>query len=104
MGHQARIMAGRGAQVDERVPFISIPLADSRHPEVLKLKSELDAGRVPDQFARLTERLHAALLEVTEDLDYVIAHNVCSLNKNLPLTAALRQLSERESRSRRSEE
>ena len=99
-GQQVRIIAGRGTQVDERVPFISIPLADSRHPEVLKLKSELDAGRVPDQFARLTERLHAALLEATEDLDYVIAHNVCSLNKNLPLTAALRQLSERESRSR----
>jgi len=99
-GHQVRIIAGRGAQVDERIPFISIPLADSRHPEVLALKSELASGRVPDQFAGLTERLYAALLEAAEDLDYLIAHNVCSLNKNLPLTAALKHLSECTSRPR----
>ncbi len=92
-GHQVRILAGRGAQVDERIPFISIPLADSRHPEILALKPELSAGRLPDEFAGLSDRLCATLLEATEGLDTLIAHNVCSLNKNLPLTAALKWLS-----------
>jgi glycosyltransferase involved in cell wall biosynthesis len=43
----------------------------------------------------LTTRLTDELLVVTRGVDYVIAHNVCSLAKNLPLTAALKVLSER---------
>jgi len=92
-GHQVRILAGRGAQVDKRIPFISILLADSRHPEILRLKPELSAGRLPEQFASLAERLYKSLVEETKGLDYLVAHNVCSLNKNLPLTAALKRLS-----------
>ncbi|HSF83540.1 MAG TPA: glycosyltransferase [Anaerolineales bacterium] len=92
-GHQVRILAGRGSQVDGRVPFVRMPLADSRHPEILALKPELSAGHIPDRFDLITEKLYRALLERTEGLDYLIAHNVCSLNKNMPLTAALRQLS-----------
>ena len=52
-GHQVRIVAGRGEQIDPRIPVVQIPLADSRHPDVLSIKTELDAGRVPDQFAEL---------------------------------------------------
>lgn len=103
LGHQARmladdgffvqIVAGRGAQVDERIPFISLPLADSRHPEILAVKAELDAGRVPEEFATLTDRLTDALANITLGVDFLIAHNVCSLAKNLTLTAALKNLS-----------
>src|SRR5512136_662880 len=56
-GHNVRILAGRGAQVDPRIPFVQVPLADSRHPEILALKAELDAGRVPPVFEELTSRL-----------------------------------------------
>jgi glycosyltransferase involved in cell wall biosynthesis len=94
-GHHVKIVAGRGAQTDERIPFIHLPLADSRNPEVLSVKAELDAGRIPDHFEDLTTRLTDELLVVTRGVDYVIAHNVCSLAKNLPLTAALKVLSER---------
>jgi hypothetical protein len=53
-GHFVQIVAGRGAQFDDRIPFIQLPLADSRHPDVLSVKAELDAGQVPDEFEQLT--------------------------------------------------
>lgn len=92
-GHQVRIVAGRGEQTDPRVPVVQIPLADSRHPDILRIKSELDAGRLPPEFSRLADSLAADLNEVLGDADILIAHNVCSLNKNLVLTAAIRNLS-----------
>src|ERR1041384_3790120 len=84
-GHQVSIVAGRGEQTDSRVPFIRIPLADSRHPEILALKAELDAGQLPAGFAKLADTLAASLMEALDDTDILIAHNVCSLNKNLVL-------------------
>ena len=92
-GHEVRIAAGRGQQTDPRVPFLHFPLADSRHPEILELKAELDAGRLPPGFSRLADALAAELKERLDDADVLIAHNVCSLNKNLVLTAAVRNLS-----------
>ena len=93
-GHQVRIVAGRGGQVDARIPFFSIPLLDSRHEQVLRLKADLDAGRVPKEFDPLVEQIVSQLREAIADADILIAHNVCSLNKNLALTAALQKLSE----------
>ena len=93
-GHQVRIVAGRGEQTDPRIPFIQIPLADSRHPDVLSLKKELDTGRVPNSFAALIDSLTTHLRAALQDVDVLIAHNVCSLNKNLALTAAVRNLSQ----------
>jgi glycosyltransferase involved in cell wall biosynthesis len=94
-GHKVTIIAGRGAQTDDRIPFVSLPIADSRHPDILSVKAELDSGRIPDHFKDLTIRLTDGLVELARGVDYVIAHNVCSLAKNLPLTAALKALSER---------
>ena len=92
-GHRVRIIAGRGEQTDERIAFSSVPEVDSRHPEVLALKAELDAGRIPTGFEPLVQRIAARLMELVGDADRVIAHNVCSLNKNLALTAALHRIS-----------
>jgi glycosyltransferase involved in cell wall biosynthesis len=92
-GHEVRIVAGRGEQTDPRIPFVQVPMADSRHPDVLALKSELDAGRLPANFAKSADALAADLNEALGDADVLIAHNVCSLNKNLVLTAAVRNLS-----------
>lgn len=99
-GHQVRIVAGRGKQTDPRIPFIHLPMADSRHPDVLAVKAELDAGHVPPKFAELVDSLTANLNHVLEDVDVLIAHNVCSLNKNLALTAAVWNLATHHKRSR----
>jgi glycosyltransferase involved in cell wall biosynthesis len=91
-GHQVQIVAGRGEQTDPRIPFIHLPMADSRHPDVLALKAELDAGLLPANFSRFVDTLTANFNEILEDVEVLIAHNVCSLNKNLALTAAVRNL------------
>ncbi len=91
-GHDVRIVAGRGEQACLPVPFVSLPLADSRHPRVEALKAEMDAERSPPELERLTSDLESALRKELESADVTIAHNVCSLHKNLALTAALRNL------------
>jgi glycosyltransferase involved in cell wall biosynthesis len=88
-GHQVRIVAGRGEQMDARIPFVSIPLVDSRGKEVAAVKAELDSGRVPAEFGSLVARIGSQLRGVLAGTETLIAHNVCSLNKNLALTAAL---------------
>jgi len=91
-GNVVRLLAGRGEAFDDRIPFVHVPLADSRHPDILAVKAELDQGHIPAAFEALTSRIFAQLLELTATTDVLIAHNVCSLNKNLPLTAALHRL------------
>lgn len=91
-GHAVRLVAGRGEALGDAIPFIQIPLADSQHPRVLALKAQLDCGDVPEQFDSLRDELAAQLQTALSDVDILIAHNVCSLNKNLALTAALHKL------------
>jgi len=94
-GHQVMIIAGRGEQTDPRIDFVRLPRADSRHPDVMAVKAQLDEGRVPSEFHDLVASLTADLSETLDDVDVLVAHNVCSLNKNLALTAALRNLADR---------
>lgn len=91
-GHAVRILAARGEQTDPRIDLVRIPLADSRHPDVLMVKEALDAGQVPAGFAPLQAELERQLREALAGVEVLIAHNVCSLNKNLALTAALYRL------------
>lgn len=91
-GHDVRVLAGRGEQASLPVPFVPIPLVDSRHPRVEALKIDLDAGRAPPDLEVLTSDLESWLAKELESVDLVIAHNVCSLHKNLALTAALHRL------------
>ena len=55
----------------------------------------MDGGRVPDDFAALVADLERELLAALAGVDVVVAHNVCSLHKNLALTAALQRLNGR---------
>lgn len=88
-GHQVTIFAGRGSALGPKIPFCQIPEADSRHAEVLAVKAELDAGTVSPRFNTLVDRLLAVLGRELKGFDYLIAHNVATLHKNLALTAAL---------------
>jgi mannosylglucosylglycerate synthase len=90
-GYQVRIVAGRGAAVDDRIRFVLVPLADSQHPAVLAAKTDLDRGRTPLDFEQLVTEIQVELAGALEGVDVVMAHNVCSLHKNLALTAALRR-------------
>ena len=94
-GHEVRIIAGRGAAPDPRVRFVEIPLVDTHHPTIARLQRELDEGRVPGDFSEVVATIAAQLDTALLGLDIVIAHNVCSLNLNLALTAALRKVMDR---------
>jgi mannosylglucosylglycerate synthase len=94
-GQQVTILAGRGAQTDPRVAFSELPQVDSRHPEVEAVKAELDAGKVTRRFETLVGDLESELSRRLAGTQVLIAHNVCSLNKNLALTAALKKVTEK---------
>ena len=91
-GHAVRLIAARGESLGEKIPLTTIPLADSRHERVAAAKQELDRGEVTAKFKSLWRDLAEQLKNALSDVDILIAHNVCSLNKNLALTAALHQL------------
>jgi glycosyltransferase involved in cell wall biosynthesis len=92
LGYAVRVISGGGAAFDSRVETRIDPLFGSTHPEVLRIKAELDAGHVTSDFAALVERIKASLHEALEDCTICIAHNLLTLHKNLPLTAALASL------------
>ena len=93
-GHRVTVLAGRGAPVAGGGEMLLLPQVDSRHPDVLALKAELDRGSVPAGFTTLRDEILGALRPSLSLQDVVIAHNVCSLHKNLALTAALYLLSQ----------
>lgn len=88
-GHEVTILTGRGEVFDERVKVRVLPKFDSRHPGVMEVKGFLDAGKHTPAFERLREEIKRELLGELENCEVLIAHNVASLHKNLPLTAAL---------------
>lgn len=91
-GHVVSILAGRGEQQKNGIRFISIPLVDSRQAKILAVKSQLDRGTIPQDFEVFVDELVSLLIDHLKDIDVLIAHNVCSLNKNLILTAALNKI------------
>ena len=93
-GFQVQVIAGRGEPFHPRVPFHLIPEADSRHPEVLEVGAALARGEVPPAFYTLRDRLVDRLRPLLAESDACIVHNAVTLHKNLPLTAALRILSD----------
>jgi glycosyltransferase involved in cell wall biosynthesis len=94
-GHSVRLIAARGESIStggrggEEIPLFPIPLADSQHPKVLAVKEQLDHGDVTTEFDSLRDELISQLQDALSDIEILIVHNVCSLNKNLALTAAL---------------
>lgn len=99
-GQQVTVIAGRGEAIDARIHFISLPAIDSRHPLVLRLKSQLDRGEIPAEFPNLVESLAEDLHRSLAGVDLLIAHNVCSLHKNLALTAAVQRVASQDSSPR----
>ena len=97
-GHTVRVIGGRdegravyegGAATSSRVETCVEPLFDSKHPRLVALTRDLDRGNVPDDFHEYVTDIAAALPPLLDDCDVLIAHNVLTLHKNLPLVAAL---------------
>jgi mannosylglucosylglycerate synthase len=91
-GHSVYLLAARGEALSEQISLTRLPLADSREARVVEMKELLDRGEVTEKFNSLRDELAGQLQNALTGSDVLIAHNVCSLNKNLALTAALHQL------------
>jgi glycosyltransferase involved in cell wall biosynthesis len=94
-GHDVRIVAGRGAAAPDGWRLTLVPLIDPRHAHVEATQVALNAGRVPHGFEPLVSEIRAELERALTGVELVIAHNVCSLNLNLALTAALHEIHDR---------
>jgi mannosylglucosylglycerate synthase len=88
-GHQVRVLAGRAVAWDDKIQLINIPLLDSRDERILAIKARLDQGNLSAAFEDIVLEIQAAIENNLKGYDVLIAHNVASLHKNLPLTAAL---------------
>ncbi len=91
-GHEVAIFCGRGKELNGNIPVNIISLLDSRHPQILHIKHELDQGLYTPAFDSLSDVIEEALVAGLQGFDILIAHNVLSLHKNLPLTAALHKV------------
>ena len=95
-GYQVSISAGRGAAFDDSIEFISLPEVDSRHPEVERISDQLALGEVTEDFINLRDKLTNILSTSLSDTNILIVHNAVTLHKNLPLTAALKQIADQQ--------
>lgn len=93
-GYQVKIFAGRGEEFDDRIPFIQLPEIDSRYASVIQVGNQLASGAIKEDFISLRDKLHKDLQINLGDTDVLIVHNAITLHKNLPLTAALRLISD----------
>jgi mannosylglucosylglycerate synthase len=96
-GYPVTVVVGRGAAgaQPDGVEYVEIPDLDSRHPDVLTIGAELEAGHVPATFEAMTDRIEELLVPILSRFDNVIVHNVFTKRFNLPLTAALFRLLDR---------
>ncbi|MBN2500078.1 MAG: glycosyltransferase family 4 protein [Anaerolineales bacterium] len=94
-GYEAHVIAGRGEPFHPDVQFHHIPEIDSRHPDVLQIGDALAKGTLTPDFEALRDHLTKSLGAILQDIPICIVHNVITLHKNIPLTAALSQLNQR---------
>jgi glycosyltransferase involved in cell wall biosynthesis len=93
-GYATSIVAGRGsgASLPEATAVTIIPELDSENPGNREIAQALADRLMPDGFQSLAGRIENVLRLAFESSQIVIAHNVLSMQFNLPLTAALHRL------------
>jgi glycosyltransferase involved in cell wall biosynthesis len=94
VGYIVEVIAGRGEPFHPLVRFHAVPELDSQHPDVLAVGRQLAKGECTAAFEALRDRLVVQLRKLLADVAVCIVHNVLTLHKNLPLTAALRILAD----------
>ena len=89
--------AGEESALPPGADFIQIPEMDSRHPRLVQISQQLESGVVPADFVPLTALLERSLLLALGSVDTVMVHNIFTKHFNIPLTAALIRVLDRES-------
>jgi mannosylglucosylglycerate synthase len=92
LGHQVRVIVGQGGPFVPGVEVLVEPTLYGRHPEVARVTQQLNAGHAGPDFETLTAHIADRLTQALAGVDVAIVHNVLTLHKNLPFTAALHRL------------
>ncbi len=95
-GYHVTLFAGRGpvpASEQANIRTVIEPLIDSKNERLLQLNGALDRGELPEGFEVFKQAIYQSLLSQLQDFDACFVHNAFTLHKNLPLTAALFDLS-----------
>lgn len=97
-GYPVTVFAGRGGNSRKLGPAREIILSelDSEHLENRAMVDALAMGETPDQFESLCKRIQKLLVPGISECDLLFMHNVLNFHFNLPLTAALCGLLERD--------
>ncbi len=95
-GYPCAVLAGAGdaSALPEGVTWIEIPELNSLHPQILAASSELEKGKLPENFDRIMRTIQTRLEPLLAPFSNLIVHNVFTKHFNLPLTAALVNLLE----------
>ena len=86
--YQVSIFSGQGEKINKLINYKKNPLLSSKNRQILEIMSTLNSGEVPDSFEEVSGDIYSWMAEELTGFDLVIAHNICTLNKNLPFTAA----------------
>ena len=88
-GYTVNILTGRGESSRANIKIEKFDLLDSANSRILEIKNKLDEGEIPPAFYQAKTELKTWLEPRLMKADAIIAHNICTLHKNLPLSAAL---------------
>lgn len=91
-GYEVHVLAGRGSVFHPEVAIDLLEELDARYPNALRVRRELDQGKLTKRFRDFRDRIAEALWPHLQETDILIVHNVMTLHNHLPLTAALHQL------------
>ncbi len=91
MGQSVCILAGMGEVFTDVFPVRIESVLGSRHTQVSKAHEQSRKGDY-GLLKKLTNRILKLLVDWSNDLDVIVAHNVLQMPFNLPLTLALRRL------------
>lgn len=97
-GFGVDVIAGRGDKFHPDVEFHLVPEIDSRHDDILETGGFLAEGRVVHKFYQTRDLLYEKIKTILLNANAraCLVHNAMTLHKNLPLTASLRLLNDRQ--------
>jgi glycosyltransferase involved in cell wall biosynthesis len=94
-GYPVKLIVGEGEPFDSRIPVTVIPEMRSLHRVDETLNRELEAGKAGKRFECIRDALYRKLKEALASVDIAIIHNLLTMHFNLPLTAALARILEK---------
>lgn len=95
-GHNVKIITGEGVCFDPSIPVISNTLINSNNHQIITLQNELiKYNKRSKQFETIVKVIEEFLSNHLKGFDFLIAHNVLTMQYNLPLAYALHNLSKK---------